>query len=273
MAILKSWGLVGLILIILTQINFFLKIQPFALWYFPVIWLGYILFIDSLVYKINGKSLVSNNLGKLLGMFVISPLVWWMFEFFNISLNNWHYIGEAALGVYRDLFGVLSFAIVMPAFFETFYLIKAIFKYEEKEPKNKIKRKSAFVLITIGIILLLLTLIYPRYFFPFIWISVFLITDPINSLKKQPSLINKWVNKDYKIFGISAIAILIMGLFWEFWNYWAVIKWIYTVPFFDFLHIFEMPLLGYLGYIPFSFELYALYYLIRSFFLEKDNLK
>ncbi len=39
-------------------------------------------------------------------------------------------------------------------------------------------------------------------------------------------------------------------------------KWIYNVPFVGFWHIFEMPLLGYGGYLPFSLELYALYRLL-----------
>jgi hypothetical protein len=38
------------------------------------------------------------------------------------------------------------------------------------------------------------------------------------------------------------------------------------VPFFSFLHVFEMPLLGYGGYIPFSMELFALYHLITGSF-------
>ena len=51
------------------------------------------------------------------------------------------------------------------------------------------------------------------------------------------------------------------GFFWEMWNYYAYPKWTYQVPFVDFLHIFEMPLLGFLGYLPFSMELFDLYHL------------
>lgn len=35
-------------------------------------------------------------------------------------------------------------------------------------------------------------------------------------------------------------------------------KWIYHTPGAQFLHIFEMPLLGYAGYVPFALELWAL---------------
>jgi len=263
---LKKWGWLGLVLILFCEFNFIYKIQPFALWYFPIIWFGYILFVDSIVFKIKHKSLITTNISKLIGMFLISPLVWWIFEFMNIALKNWQYTGTESLGIYYHLFATLSFSVVIPAFFETFDLIKAFFKFEEKEPKIKTSRKTAFKLIVLGIILLILTLTLPYYFFPFAWISIFLIIDPINSLRNQPNLIDKLKNKNYKIFLICAIAMLMMGFFWEFWNYWAVIKWVYFIPFFNFWHFFEMPLLGYLGYIPFSFEIYAIYYFIRGCF-------
>jgi phosphate starvation-inducible membrane PsiE len=263
---LKIWGWLGLILIVLLELNFIFKIQPFALWYFPIIWFGYILFIDSLVYKIKGKSLISNNLYKLLGMFIISPLVWWIFEFFNLALQNWHYTGVEDLGVFYNLFAFLAFSTVMPAFFETFDFVKAVFKFEERHKKKKIKNSILYILIFLGLICLILPLILPKYFFPLIWISLFLILDPVNYLRRQPSLLSQFKNKNYKIFGFLSISILIMAFFWEFWNYYAVIKWVYTMPFFNFFKIFEMPFLGYLGYIPFSFELYSIYYFIKSLF-------
>ncbi len=45
------------------------------------------------------------------------------------------------------------------------------------------------------------------------------------------------------------------------WNYWSYPKWKYEIPFVDFLHVFEMPLLGYTGYLPFALELFGLYHL------------
>lgn len=45
------------------------------------------------------------------------------------------------------------------------------------------------------------------------------------------------------------------------WNFYSYPKWVYEAPFLNFWHVFEMPLLGYLGYIPFALELFALYHL------------
>jgi hypothetical protein len=36
------------------------------------------------------------------------------------------------------------------------------------------------------------------------------------------------------------------------WNYYSYAKWIYTIPYVQRFEIFEMPLLGYAGYLPFG---------------------
>jgi hypothetical protein len=51
---------------------------------------------------------------------------------------------------------------------------------------------------------------------------------------------------------------LCCGLLWETWNYWAGAKWVYTVPFVGFLKVFEMPILGFVGFLPFSLEAYVM---------------
>ncbi|MGZ5435395.1 MAG: hypothetical protein ACXW3F_04990, partial [Pyrinomonadaceae bacterium] len=57
---------------------------------------------------------------------------------------------------------------------------------------------------------------------------------------------------------------LVCGFLWEFWNYWALSKWTYTVPYFGDIKIFEMPVLGYLGFPPFAIECWAMYIFVRS---------
>lgn len=50
-------GIIGLLLIIFSQINVFLKIQPFEKFHFIIIWAGYILFADYIIF------LTKENLG------------------------------------------------------------------------------------------------------------------------------------------------------------------------------------------------------------------
>jgi hypothetical protein len=44
----------------------------------------------------------------------------------------------------------------------------------------------------------------------------------------------------------------------DVWNYYSWPKWVYHTPGTQFLHIFEMPLVGYGGYVPFALELFEL---------------
>src|SRR3989344_7961447 len=93
----RKYGFIGIFLIILVEINFFLKIQPFANWYFPIVWFAYILIIDALVYKIKGNSMISSRFYVFLGTVIISSLFWWIFEFTNINIQNWSYMGLESL--------------------------------------------------------------------------------------------------------------------------------------------------------------------------------
>jgi hypothetical protein len=56
---------------------------------------------------------------------------------------------------------------------------------------------------------------------------------------------------------------LICGFFWELWNWGSLPKWLYDVPFANRPTLFEMPLLGYGGYLPFALEVYAAYHLLH----------
>lgn len=282
--IFKPHGIIGIILIILVEINFFLKIQPFANWYFPLIWLGYILTIDALIYKIKGSSLFSNRPYTLIGMFFISALFWWIFEFVNLRINNWSYSGLQGLAIYteaieissttlKNLFGTLSFATVLPALFETTELIRALKIFENKKLRKHhiITKTFLYIIILIGVLCFLLPFFFPTYTFPLVWLSFYFILDPINYLRNQPSIIKHLKDRKIAIPLALLLAGIILGFFWEFWNYWAIPKWTYNIPFVNFFKIFEMPILGYLGYFPFAFELYAMYWFTRSLFLKKES--
>jgi hypothetical protein len=51
---------------------------------------------------------------------------------------------------------------------------------------------------------------------------------------------------------LVALAGLGTGLLWELWNLHALPHWEYRIPYLGGLRLFEMPLLGYLGYLPFA---------------------
>ena len=271
----RKYGVVGIVLILLVELNFIFKIEPFASWYFPVIWVGYILTIDSIVYKLRKDSLISKRPWQILGMFIISGLFWWIFEFVNLGLNNWNYSGlKFASNILLNLFGFLSFSTVLPGLFETFELIRAIHVFDNVKLKKRhnITKKTIYVMWTLGILCFVTSVFLPEFAFPLIWASFFLILDPINYLHRQPSIIKHYEDRKFAVPLSLIFAGLIMGFFWEFWNYWAVPKWTYDIPYLGFLKIFEMPILGYVCYMPFALELYAMYFFVRSLFLHKEHL-
>jgi len=271
----KKYGTLGIFMILFVEVNYFLKIQPFANWYFPIAWFGYIFIIDALNYKLKGNSLMSNRIWQFIGMLVLSALVWWTFELLNLPIKNWGYNGVFGINALDNVVKkTICFSTVVPAIFETAELIRNIHLFDKIKLKKKhnITKNFLYGMIAAGIISLILPFIFPTYTFPLIWLSFFFLLDPINYMHKQPSIIGHLKDRKLKIPLSLMGAGIVCGFLWEFWNYWAVTKWTYDVPFVNFFKIFEMPILGYFGYFPFALELYVMYFFVRSLFLKKEKL-
>jgi len=271
----KWYGILGLVMVVFAQLNFFFRVEPFATWYFPLIWFGYIFVLDALVYHLRKHSLITNNFYKFVGLVFVSSFFWWVFEFVNSAVGNWNYIGAAFPSVLvKNVFGLLAFSTVLPAFFETVELIRSFHLFDKVKLKKSfdITKRFLYTTIGLGVASFILPILLPTIAYPLVWLSFFLILDPINYMNKQPSIIQHLKDRKLAIPLSLLLAGIIMGLLWEFWNNWAVIKWTYDIPLVGFFKVFEMPVLGYLGYLPFAFELYAMYYFVRSLFLKKEPL-
>jgi len=262
-------GWIGLILIfVFWSLNWSLEGLRTHWGFFPM-WLGYCLTIDALVYYRKGTSLLKRNLKLYIFLFIISIPCWWLFEFFNLYTENWFYEGKQYFtSTEYILLSSLSFSTVMPAILGTaelagtFKWIKRIKSVKEFIPTKKI----LYPIFLAGIFIIYLIFLLPNYFYPLVWLSVFLITEPINVWLKNPSLFHYTALGDWRPVIALAVGGLICGFFWELWNYFSYPKWIYNLPMFNFIHVFEMPILGYFGYIPFSLEIFSLYHLITGLF-------
>lgn len=234
--------------------------------FFPL-WLGYILTVDALVARRKGDSLLTRSPREFAVLFLLSMPVWWIFEFHNYFLLNWHYlIPNDYSPLHIIVESTICFSIVVPAIFETAELI-ATFDFVNRFRSSKriiIQTRHLWCVMYVAVGLFAGVLFLPRYFFPFTWIWLFLFVDALNFLRGRVSLIEQASRGDWRMIGTLAIAGVVCGFFWELWNIFAMPKWYYTVPFFNFAKIFEMPLLGYGGYIPFAWELYAVYQWLTS---------
>jgi hypothetical protein len=234
--------------------------------FFPL-WLGYILIVDCLVQERTGSSIWTRSRRQFVLLFVLSAPAWWLFEVINWRTRNWEYLGgEIFTWIEYHALSTISFSTVMPAVFETAEWIGSFTGIERLRfgPRLPSSRRVLVVLMMTGLGMLISLLLWPRYFYPFVWTSLVLILDPLNRTLGRHSLLDQLGLGDWRKLTALSLGALICGVFWEMWNYYSFPKWIYHTPGVDFLHIFEMPLFGYLGYIPFALELYALKNLVWS---------
>lgn len=228
--------------------------------FFPL-WLGYILLVDGLVRRRTGTSLWTRSRAGFAWLFVLSAPGWWLFELINARTKNWEYLGAGTFSSLEYfLLCTLSFSTVMPAVFGTAALVRS-FAWVERlgrgRPIQPTPRLMAGLFVT-GLLMLTATLVWPRYCYPFVWTSVALMLEAVNWRLGRPHLLEHLRSGDWRAIVALGVGALICGFFWEMWNLWSYPKWIYHTPGVEFWKIFEMPLLGYGGYIPFALELYGL---------------
>jgi hypothetical protein len=126
--------------------------------------------------------------------------------------------------------------------------------------------KTLNLFIVSGITIIILIALFPKIFYPFVWISVFLFIEPLNYKMGNKTLFKYTSEGNWSPVISLAAGGLICGFFWEMWNYYSYPKWKYYLPGVNILHIFEMPLPGFIGYLPFPLELFAIYHFIIGFF-------
>ena len=94
--------------------------------------------------------------------------------------------------------------------------------------------------------------IVPDFAFPLVWVAPPTLLISLAALQGEPHTLSGIASGDWRPAVSSVLAALLCGFFWETWNYGSYVKWVYAIPYVDTLHIFEMPLLGYAGYLPFG---------------------
>lgn len=231
--------------------------------FFPL-WLGYILTVDALVAARRGHSLLTAKPRHFATLFLLSAPIWWVFESGNNFTLNWHYLTPRDYPVLHIILEAsIDFSTVVPAVFETAMLLLTfdfVRGFQLSSFQIHVSRFTLWLLMYIGAFMYLAIIFFPRFAFPFLWLWAFLLIDPLNWMRGRPSLLEQFSRGDLRMISALSLAVLVCGFFWEMWNFYAMPKWYYTVPYLGFLRIFEMPILGYLGYIPFAWELYALYH-------------
>lgn len=252
-------GWLGLLLVLCGEALIVAHVRPLSDFYFPVVWSGYVLVLDAALLRADGTSPFTYQRLRAAALFPLSALFWWIFELFNLAVHNWVYIGaEAYTGLKYVAIASLDFSFVLPAVWLSALVIARFLSPAPSPGRASVPNSLLASFFLAGILSIVLPVLFPRMFFGLIWVSLFFLLDPLNYRAGRPSLLAHVSRGDWRTPLCFALAALTCGFFWESWNFWAMPKWIYQIPYVNSLHVFEMPLLGWTGYLPFGLELFAM---------------
>ena len=224
------------------------------------IWAGFILVMNALCVKRSGHSPMTDHPWAYAATFPASSLFWWFFEYLNRYVWNWYYLGIAELGaVEYTVYATVCFASVLPgvcavaAWLHTF----PVFRDEVFDGMARVDLHRPGWLVFLGVLAAIgLTgiVFFPDYAYPFLWISPLMVFLLVQILLKEQCVLDSLARGNWSVFIRFAFAALICGFCWETWNYFALAKWVYAVPWVHRFQIWEMPLIGFGGYLPFGVE-------------------
>ncbi len=196
------------------------------------------------------------SIRRHLALSAMSTPLWWWFEIVNGRVANWEYVydQEYALLAYGSLSSI-AFSTVVPAIVAATSLWERAIRPSASDLiANEIARPSHHWLLGLGLGLQGLVFVLPVVFYPLTWIAPFLIVDGLLVAAGGRGLTQDIIRGRWRQALIIGAAGITCGLLWEFWNFWAYPKWEYEVPLLGFGKVFEMPILGYGGYVPFAWS-------------------
>ena len=254
---------------------------------FSPMWWGFILMLDGLTWhRSGGKSLLANRPALFFISTLVSMAGWCFFEYFDyFVLSNWYYpnghMTALSHATVVALF-LLAYTTVWPAIFEWYSLLltfPALSLRFRNGPRLPLPNN---MMLWGGLVLIIITVFYPYPLFWAMWIAPLSVLAGQLMRKKIWTPFTALADGNWSPLLLIALSSLCNGIFWEMWNHgsesinplsphvplWPTNPnyWIYDIPYVNIIHIFsEMPLLGYLGYLPFGI-------LVWVFFIWAGNL-
>jgi hypothetical protein len=251
------WGWLGLVLVAagwtLAWKGTFLP-PPWRAQTFTLLWIGYVLVMNGLAFRRDAHCLLTRRPAWFLCLFALSAGFWWLFEHLNQFVRNWHYTGVGAESDWEYfLRATLPFSTVLPAVASTWAWLAELPRLQALAlPPLRGHRTLAGIALAIGALSLAAIGLRPDLLFPMLWVAPLLVLAGLQHLLCGRTLFSGIARGDWRPVVQSALAALACGFFWELWNWGSAAKWHYAIPYVQRFHLFEMPALGYAGYLPFG---------------------
>lgn len=235
---------------------------PLARFAFVPQWWGFILALDGVVYRRNaGISLVSRRPGGLLAIAGVSCVSWYFFEYLNYFVgSNWYYPHDALLSQtgYLLWFG-LAYTTVLPSIFVVYTLLTTFPGLRVRfsaGPRIAPSRGEWERVLALGLIALALLIVWPAPLFPVLWLAPLLVVAAALALSRRWTPFTPLERGDWTALALIGLACVLNYFVGELWNYHSTAQnpnfWKYDVPYVNDPKIFEMPVLGFFGYLPFG---------------------
>lgn len=257
----------GLIVFIMAAILLLLKTPFMKTWFYCFAWWAFILFLDSLNFRIRKSSPLCESTRIFLFSAFISVFVWLILELFNLRLKNWSYHDLPSSAGERWLGYFIAYATVIPAIREISFFIQSFMKGRGFALfRFKVTPSILRMFVLLGFLFIFLGLRWPDFFFPLVWLCFILLLEPLNFWLKNETFLVDQERGNWSRIWSWILAGLVAGFFWELWNFWAGSRWEYSLPYLNFWRVFQMPVFGYTGFMPFALEVFALYQLLLGIY-------
>src|ERR687888_1506825 len=184
---IKAHGYAGLAIIVAAEVLLFAGNRLVGEWFTPIVWTGFLLFVDALVYRAEGRSLFIKDRLELLVIAVVSVACWWLFEFYNAprfwssDLELWWHYHNLEPNPYLRRAGYdWAFATIFPAMFLTAELLAAtLFRRLRDGAKVRLSRPLMFALIAAGAVAAGAPLVYVSpWLLPPLWVPFLVLLHP-----------------------------------------------------------------------------------------------
>jgi hypothetical protein len=233
-------------------------LRPLEHFSYPVVWWGVLLLLDAWNARRWGVAPINGNAHHFLAVTLpLSVLFWLVYELLNLRFPQWRYEGEPESTWAQIMFGFAAYATVIPIILQFQWLLAGpAARWVLPGWLDREVRRRPAVYVSIGIAMLALPA-FLRLFWvnQLMWIAPAILAAPFLS---KPSNLAPSPRLAAAFAGSVAVAGIAGGFLWELFNYWSATKWKYLIMT-DAAHVFEMPLVGYLGFVPFAFSTVAIY--------------